>query len=133
GSFIGTFLPELVFIPWVGTTGTFLIFSAYLMLVALIGLAQVQGWHRAARWLWMPIVLALLATLWWRGGIKSTTGQIYESESQYNYIQVLEIDGVRYLRLNEGQGVHSAYAPDLLAFAGPWMQFLARPFFNPHH
>ncbi len=133
GSFIGTFLPELVFIPWVGTTGTFLIFSGYLMLVALIGLAQVQGWRRAARWLWMPIVLALLAALWWQGGIKSTTGQIYETESQYNYIQVLEIDGVRYLRLNEGQGVHSAYAPEQLAFAGPWMQFLTGPFFNPDH
>lgn len=130
GSFIGTFLPELVFIPWVGTTRTFLIFAGFLMLVALIGLAGVQGGRRAARWLWMPLALALLAFVWARGGIKNATGQIYETESQYNYIQVLEINSVRYLRLNEGQGIHSAYHPEQLAFAGPWMQFLAGPFFN---
>ena len=133
GSFVGTFLPDLLLIPLLGTTRTFLVFSAFLMLVALIGLAQAQGWRQAARWLWMPLLLAVLAALWLRGGIKASTGQIYETESQYNYIQVLEIDGIRYLRLNEGQGVHSAYHLDQLAFAGPWMQFLAAPFFNPRY
>jgi MFS family permease len=40
GSFIGTFLPVLILIPLVGTTWTFLIFSAFLLLVSLIGLAE---------------------------------------------------------------------------------------------
>src|SRR4030043_546153 len=37
GSFVGTFLPFLVLIPLVGTTYTFLVFSIFLTLVALIG------------------------------------------------------------------------------------------------
>jgi len=130
GSFIGTFLPDLVLIPLVGTTNTFLVFSFFLMAVALIGLGRVQGWRGALRWLWMPLVLALLAFFWARGAFKASTGQIYEAESQYNYIQVLEVGDTRYLRLNEGQGVHSVYAPDRYDFNGPWELFIAGPFFN---
>jgi spermidine synthase len=59
-----------------------------------------------------------------------TANQIYETESSYNYIQVLERDGYRYLRLNEGQGVHSIYHPQQAAFRGTWMQVLPAPFFN---
>ncbi|RME06549.1 MAG: spermine synthase, partial [Anaerolineae bacterium] len=80
---------------------------------------------------WIPLLLGLLALLWGRGTIKNTPGQIFERESAYNYIQVLEVDGFRYLRLNEGQGVHSVYHPWQLQYNGPWMQVLAAPFFNP--
>ena len=130
GSFVGTFLPVLYFIPVVGTTRTFLLFSFYLMAVALAGMRLSTSPRKAARWLWMPILLALLAFLWSRGTIKTSNGQIYETESAYNYIQVLEFSETRYLRLNEGQGVHSVYHPTQLAFNGPWMQFLVAPFFN---
>jgi spermidine synthase len=130
GSFVGTFLPVLIFIPQLGTTRTFLLFSFYLMLVALIGLGLSTSWRNAARWLWMPILLTFFAFIWSRGNLKSSTGQIFETESAYNYIQVLEFSETRYLRLNEGQGVHSVYHPTQLAFNGPWMQFLAAPFFN---
>ena len=44
--------------------------------------------------------------------LKNNTGQIYETESAYNYIQVAEQNGYTILRLNEGQGVHSIYHPD---------------------
>lgn len=130
GSFIGTFLPVLLFIPLVGSTVTFLIFSFYLMAVALVGLGTTQGWRVAACWLWMPVLLGVLATIWAGGVLKDTTGQIYETESAYNYIQVLEFNDTRYLRLNEGQGVHSVYNPNNLDFRGPWEQFLPAPFFN---
>jgi len=131
GSFIGAFLPDLLLIPLVGTTRTFLIFSGFLILVALGGLWHTGGWRGMLRLAWMPLLLALLAVLLGRGSIKRTAGQIYETESAYNYIQVLEQDGVRMLRLNEGQGVHSMWSPDQLAFDGPWKQFLVAPFFNP--
>ena len=131
GSFVGTFLPVLVLIPIIGTTRTFLFFSLFLTLVALFGLGLTSGWRAALLWLWMPLVLALLAFLGVRGSIKASTGQIYETESAYNYIQVIELDGYRYLRLNDGQGVHSMYHPQDLIQHGPWMQFLAGPFFNP--
>lgn len=130
GSFFGAFLPVLILIPLVGTTRTFLVFGAVLLFSAFVGLIQVAGWRAILPWIWMPVVLILLATLGSRSSIKSTAGQIFEQESAYNYIQVLEIDGYRYLRLNEGQGVHSMWHPTQLGFNGPWEQFLVAPFFN---
>ena len=130
GSFLGTFLPVLVLIPWLGTRATFLVFSALLLLVAMIGLWHTIGPRAVLPFLWMPVILAVLALLLIGKPIKTTAGQIYETESSYNYIQVLERDGYRYLRLNEGQGIHSQYHPSQLFFGGPWEQFLAAPFFN---
>jgi spermidine synthase len=130
GSFLGTFLPTLLLIPTIGTTRTFLVFSLTLLFVALVGLRLSAGMKKMLPYLLMVLALALLAAFG-RGGIKSTTGQIYETESAYNYIQVLELNGTRYLRLNEGQGVHSEYNPDRLDYGGPWQQFLAGPFFYP--
>ncbi|MCL4258251.1 MAG: fused MFS/spermidine synthase [Anaerolineales bacterium] len=131
GSVIGTFLPVLLLIPVYGSTVTILIFSFVLMAVGLVGLGLSVSWRKAARWLALPLLLAALAALWAQGNLKATAGQIYEDETAYNYIQVLEFNGVRYLRLNEGQGVHSIYHPDVLDFQGPWEQFLVGPFFNP--
>ena len=131
GSFIGTFLPVLILIPLVGTTWTFLIFSAFLLLVSLVGLGGSSDWRTVFRLAWMPVLLAVLALLVANRPIKSSQGQIFETESAYNYIQVQEIDGYRILRLNEGQGQHSIWHPTEIDFHGPWEQFLAAPFFNP--
>ncbi len=130
GSFIGTFLPVLVLIPLVGTTYTFLIFSLFLTSVALIGLWRSAGWRRMLIWIWMPLVLIGLGIAWGKGPIKKTAGEIYEKESAYNYIQVIEQDGSRYLRLNEGQGIHSEWNATTLNYGGPWQEFLVGPFFN---
>jgi spermidine synthase len=130
GSFVGTFLPVLVFIPTIGTTRTFLAFSLFLTLVAIVGMGLSVSWKMALAWAWMPVLIIIFALSGWRAGIKTAAGQIYESESAYNYIQVIERDGYRYLRLNEGQGVHSAYHPTEVMFYGPWLEFLAAPFFN---
>ncbi|NJD58401.1 MAG: spermine synthase [Anaerolineae bacterium] len=130
GSFIGTFLPVLVLIPLVGTTYTFLIFSVFLVSVAIIGMWKSAGWKKALMWIWMPIVLVGLGIAWGRGPIKQTAGEIFEKESAYNYIQVIEQDGYRYLRLNEGQGIHSMWHPTELNYGGPWQEFLVGSFFN---
>jgi len=131
GSFIGTFLPVLVFIPLFGTTLTFIIFSLILLCVALVGLWLSSGWRSVLALAWMPILIIILAIFIANRPIKSTSGQIYETESAYNYIQVLEKNGYRMLRLNEGQGIHSVWHPTILNYYGPWEQFLAAPFFNP--
>ena len=128
GSFAGTFLPVLVLIPMVGTTYTFLAFSLFLTMVALIGIWKAAGWRRTLMWIWMPIVLLGLGIVWGKGPIKKTAGEIYERESAYNYIQVIEKDGYRYLRLNEGQGIHSIWHPSDLNYGGPWQEFLVAPF-----
>ncbi|MGB8215418.1 MAG: fused MFS/spermidine synthase [Anaerolineales bacterium] len=129
GSFIGTFLPTLVLIPTIGTTRTFLIFSLTLLVVALIGLGLSSGRRAALPGLLLLAALALVAYFAGGGAIKRSTGQIFETESAYNYIQVLDINGTYYLRLNEGQGVHSEYDPNTLEYGGPWQQFLVAPFF----
>lgn len=131
GSFLGTFLPVLLLIPLVGTTFTFLAFSLFLTLIALIGILKSSGWKRALLWVWMPIILVGLGLLWGKGPIKKTAGEIYERESAYNYIQVIEKDGYRFLRLNEGQGIHSEWHATDLNYGGPWQEFLVAPFFNP--
>jgi predicted membrane-bound spermidine synthase len=130
GSFVGTFLPVLLFIPLIGTTKTFLSFSLLLMGIALIGLWLSCGLRYAFYWIWMPIVILVLTVVFSGGSIKTTSGQIFETESAYNYIQVLEIDGFRMLRLNEGQGIHSMWHPTIIDYDGPWKQFLAAPYFN---
>ncbi len=129
GSFVGTFLPDLLLVPVLGTRRTFLLLGLLLTLTALGGL---WGAQRRAFWryAWMPLLIAALWIFWASGPIKRTAGQIYETESAYNYIQVLQRDGYRYLRLNEGQGVHSVYHPDQLIYGGAWMFFLDAPFFN---
>ncbi len=130
GSFIGTFLPVLVLVPLIGTFRTFLFFSSLLMLIATIGFfvyVDFRSWLRQA---WMPVVLILLWVFGTRGVDKTSENMIYETESAYNYIQVLDYDGTRYLRLNEGQGFHSVYKEDELFYGGPWSQVLVAPFFN---
>lgn len=129
GSFIGTFLPTLVTIPAIGTTRTFLLFSVTLLFVALAGLAQFAGRREMFKLLWMPVLIALVAIVSSGQALKSNSGQVYETESAYNYIQVAEQNGFTILRLNEGQGIHSIYHPDVLQYNGPWDQFLASPYF----
>lgn len=129
GSFIGTFLPTLVTIPAIGTKNTFLLFSMILLLVALVGLARFASQRDMLKHIWMPFVLIALALLTANQSLKTNAAQIYETESAYNYIEVLNQNGFTILRLNEGQGVHSIYHPDTLQYNGPWDQFLVSPYF----
>ncbi len=131
GSFLGTFLPVLILIPTVGTYRTFLILSLSLMAFTFIGLHLVGGWKLILTYLWMPVIIIALFFFGTPGADKSTPGLIYEGDSSYNYIQVLQEGDYRLLRLNEGQGVHSVYHPTELNFNGPWEQVLSAPFFNP--
>jgi spermidine synthase len=129
GSFIGTFLPVLVTIPTIGTRNTFLVFSLLLLFVALAGLGRYGSRKLMLQNLWMPVVLVILAALLAGQSLKSTTGQIYETESAYNYIQVQQLNGYTMLRLNDGEGIHSIYNPNTLNYGGPWEQFLVGPYF----
>jgi len=130
GSFVGTFLPVLWLIPTLGTLRTFLVFAGALLAVSLLGLWRVDR-RRALGLLWMPLALMVLAFLVLSGPLKPIAGLLEERESEYNFIQVVERFGTRYLLLNEGQGIHSVYHPTQLATFGTWDYFIAAPFFNP--
>lgn len=133
GSLLGTFLPVLVLIPAVGTFRTFLIFAGTLYAVALVGLWREVG-VKALRWLWMPLIIIVLALVVFSGPLRAAASGatlLYEDESAYNYIQVQEdAAGYRYLYLNEGQGIHSQWHPDIITYQRTWSFFLTAPYFN---
>jgi predicted membrane-bound spermidine synthase len=137
GSFLGAFLPDLLLVPTIGTRNTFVLLSLLLLAVALIGLLRASSQASSRQlllYLSMPLIVIVLALLLGSQPVKATAmGEvIYEAESAYNYIQVLEDgDGCRQLLLNEGGGIHSVYCPDRLRTPGPWDYFLVAPYFNP--
>src|SRR5512139_264878 len=124
GSFIGSFLPELFLLDWFGTRGTFVFLALLLLALALFYLKRT-----ALKLIWMPIVLILLVWLV-PVSFSELDGTLYQGESGYNYIQVVERNGTRYLLLNEGQGIHSVYNPDQVTTNGTWDYFTIAPFFN---
>jgi spermidine synthase len=136
GSIVGSFLPVLLLIPVVGTYWTFYIFSLGLLVTSALGLALLRSPIAAAGAAALSGAVVAIAVL--------TSGEvvrppefgrlIYEEESEYNYIQVVEQDGKRYLALNEGHAIHSIYDPRPPGYSGPWSYWdypVAAPFFNP--
>ena len=118
GSLLGTFAPALLTIPLIGTQRTLLGAAA---LIALGG-SLLLG----ARW---SVVAACLALLLFvpPGAVKAAPGLVYETESRYQYIQVVERRSARYLFLNEGVAVHSIWRPRSILTGGVWDTFLAVP------
>jgi predicted membrane-bound spermidine synthase len=130
GSLLGTYLPVLLVIPLAGSRITAVIFGGILMLVGLIGLWQVNR-HAAAVGSLSILLLFPFIWLWSQGGIKSYEGQIFETESAYNYVQVLRQGDCNYLLLNEGQAYHSFYCDGgRVPRVSVWSIMLAAPFFN---
>lgn len=143
GSLVGTFLPVLYLIPEAGTTRTFLYFAWALIVVGLIGLLnQGRAGRRVAfQLIWMPLVLLILGMIALNKPLRPPpegTNLLWERDSAYNYIQVVERSapvyrwpaGTRELHLNEGQGIHSIWSPAGGFYGGTWDIFLAVPFFN---
>ena len=89
GSLLGTYLPVLVVIPLAGSRLAAVGFGTLLLLVGLIGLWRRGGRRARPVALLLPLLLLPPAALWLRGGLKAYPGQLYETESAYNYIQVI--------------------------------------------
>jgi spermidine synthase len=119
GSILGTFLSAIVTIPLVGTQRTMLGSAALLVLAAALVLGN--------RWQLATVAVAGLLFVP-PGTIKESAGLLYEAESTYQYVQVVErSDGSRALRLNEGVAVHSVWYPDSVLTGGEWDMFLLVP------
>jgi spermidine synthase len=118
GSLVGTFLPPLVTIPLLGTQRTLIGAAAIIAAASCLLL----GW----RWLIVPVLLAALMAIP-PGAVKATAGLIYEKESQYQFVQVVERDNAHLLYLNEGFAVHSLWRPNTVLTGGEWDMFLAVP------
>ena len=118
GSLLGTFLSALVLIPLVGTRRTLL---ACAVLVALAAAALL-----GARWLAVGLGIALLGSIP-PGAVKARGGLLYEDESRYQYVQVVQRGPERRLYLDEGLVVHSVWRADTVLTGGEWDMFLAVP------
>ena len=119
GSILGTFIPVALLIPLIGTRRTMLATAALLALVAAPALGR--------RYVLVPAAIAALALLP-PGLVKPGSGVIYETESPYQFIQVVQrSDGSRILHLNEGWAEHSVWRPNTVMTGGYWDQFLLAP------
>lgn len=130
GSLLGTYLPVLITIPLAGSRLTAVIFGALLLLVGLIGVMQTRP-RAGVTMLVLPALLVPVSWVWLQGNLKSYAGQIYETESSYNYVQVVRQEDCNYLLLNEGQAYHSFYCEGgRVPRISVWSIMLSAPFFN---
>lgn len=108
GSIIGTFVPTFITIPAVGTSITFLIFAAILLVLAI--LYFISNRQRSVKAV-IGVLIFVAACMtgssdsfaFWENDLT------YEGESIYNYLQVKENESEIYLSTNVLFGVQSVY------------------------
>ncbi|MEO8744577.1 MAG: fused MFS/spermidine synthase [Candidatus Dormiibacterota bacterium] len=127
GSILGTFLPVFWFIPTFGTRPTLEGFGLALVMMSVAGL-----WPRRRLYALFGVAVILAWALLPAGIKPPEVGTlVYEKESGYNYIQVVQ-DGTRtYLILNEGQAIHSVYDSSSNLTHGYWDYLLVADAFRP--
>jgi len=108
GSIIGTFTPTFITIPLVGTSWTFIIFAAILLVIAMTYfIAAKTKIVKASVMTALVLVFSILGSsgsfaFWQEGGT-----DLYEDESIYNYLQVAEDESEIRLSTNVLFGVQS--------------------------
>ena len=132
GSIAGSFLPVLLLIPTIGTARTFLVLALLLLAPALIALIALRRFRFASVVAVLAVAMLVVAQIAETRNVRAAEfgTLLYETESAFNYIQVVENDGTVSLILNEGHAVHSVYNPDQLLTGGPWDYFMVAPLFG---
>src|SRR5207253_8401458 len=123
---LGAFLPAFWWIPSFGTRATSYGLGLLLLAVALMGMVRRAAGAAAVTLLCaLPLQGAALP----HGSIKPPTDgrTIYEADSEYGYIQVVERGSEHDLTLNEGQAIHSTYDPNRVLSGGHWDYFGLTP------
>ncbi|HET7465299.1 MAG TPA: fused MFS/spermidine synthase [Candidatus Dormibacteraeota bacterium] len=127
GSILGTFLPVFWLIPTFGTRPTLEAFG-----LVLVTLSAIALWPQRKFYATFAAVV-ILAWILVPAGIKAPQdGQLlYEKDSAYNYIQVVQVGTRTELILNEGMAVQSVYDPTASLTGGPWDYLLLASAFRP--
>ena len=108
GSIIGTFLPTFVTIPAVGTSVTFLIFAAILLILGALYFIFTGGKKTAV--IVCAVIYIISCIFGWNAKFAFWIDDLtYEGESVYNYLQVSENDKEVILSTNVMIGVQSVY------------------------
>ena len=118
GSIVGVFVPAIVTIELFGTQRTLV---ATAVVVALGGSLLLRR-----RWVVAPVALAAVLAVP-VGIVKPVAGLLYEKDSQYQFVQVVQKGSVRDLYLNEGIAVHSEWRPHTVLTGDEWDMFLTVP------
>ncbi len=128
GSILGVYLTVFWMIPTIGTRLTFIVFAALLLLVALFGFARARMARPALGTFLFILLFCGIALFNRSGAIKPLSNVVLETESAYNFIQVIDEDNLRLLTVNEGQAYQSVYYPGMILLGGYWDLFLLAPF-----
>jgi spermidine synthase len=118
GSIFGVFVPAIITIEAFGTQRTLV---ATAVVVALGG-SLLLG----RRWVVAPVALAAVLAVP-VGIVKPVAGLLYEKDSQYQFVQVVQKGPVRDLYLNEGIAVHSEWRRNTVLTGDEWDMFLTVP------
>lgn len=118
GSIAGVFIPAIVTIELLGTQRTLVGTAA---VVALGGSLLLRR-----RWLVAPVALAALLAVP-AGIVKPVPGLLYEHDSEYQFIQVVQNGSERDLYLNEGIVKNSEWRPHTVLTGDEWDMFLIVP------
>ncbi len=143
GSIAGTFLTSLVFLPVFGTRATILFTAALIASTGAWKLLAYKGRFKTAYGeeekrqtdvlsliiLFLGVICA--APLFLKGAlgpVKSTSGQLHETESAYQYVEVVKsASGRKFLLLNEGVSCHSILPAKGFLTGGCWDYICALP------
>lgn len=132
GSILGSFLPVLVLEPAIGTYRTFYTFALLLLVTSILGLILLRSRLLVIGAVLLTLVVIGIMTFGTGGMVRPPEfgTLVHETESEYNYIQVVKDQGAYLLMLNEGHAIHSIYDPAGTITGGPWDYFTIGPFFN---
>lgn len=123
GSLIGTFLPVLLTIPFLGSRETFFLFGGVLIMLGVVGMRRV---------IFLSFLVIPILLFFFKSPVHADPNIIFQDESVYNYISVQEHeDGQRSLRTNEGFGIQSLYHPTQFLTGYYWDVALFLPIIKP--
>src|SRR5581483_3643645 len=127
GSILGIYLAVFWLIPTIGTRLTFLTFAVALLALAGFGLWRTRGAVYALPALAALCIVLGLGLVERNSQLKPLPNSIFETESAYNFIQVIQEDSLRLLTVNEGGAYQSVYVPGAVRLGGYWDLFLLAP------
>ncbi len=125
GSIIGTFLPALLFIPFLGSKQTILFFACLLIFISAMGLIKNKLKIFTLIIFILPLSLANILP------VKNSSGIILETESPYQYIQVIQKDSKKYLIFNEGAGIQTLFNENSVLSGSYYDYFTPLPYLLP--
>ncbi len=130
GSILGVYVTTFLLIPNLGTRWSFALFALLLLALAFAAMWQRVGLVRALPYAALALVILIIAMLGGASVVKAAPNLLYETESPYTFIQVIEDDGSILLTVNEGQAYQSAYHPNTILLGGYWDLMLLAPYYR---